>query len=150
MKVQNRGWMFRRYDIETNEVISEVVCNDLKDAYQFALDLKNNNDIKDTLVYSKNHPKGETIIEFLNQEAVIPYEEGFNKINFDVVLDDTPKSTKELEKEPFHNLDEKETREVLKYTDTGFILGELARRLEEYDAFTQTIKKALDHLDINA
>lgn len=73
-----------------------------------------------------------------------------DKINFDVVLDDTPKPTKELEKEPFHNLDEKETREVLKYTDTGFILGELARRLEEYDAFTQTIKKALDHLDINA
>ena len=75
-----------------------------------------------------------------------------DKINFDVVLDDTPasKPSKELEKEPFHNLDDKETMEVLKYTDTGFILGELARRLEEYNAFTQTIKKALDQLDINA
>lgn len=71
-------------------------------------------------------------------------------VNFDVALEDKPESGHVLDKEPFHHLDEAETREVLMYTETGYILGELARRLEEYNVFVKKIEDALSTLDINA
>lgn len=71
-------------------------------------------------------------------------------VNFDVALEDKPESGHVLDKEPFHHLDEAETREVLMYTETGYILGELARRLEEYGVFVKKIEDALSTLDINA
>lgn len=87
-----------------------------------------------------------TLEEFLE----VPQDEitHIDNINFDVVLEDKPDSTHVLDKEPFHHLNEDETKEVLMYTQTGFIVGELVRRLEEYDKTISGITKLLDDMKI--
>ena len=70
--------------------------------------------------------------------------------NFDLVFDfkKTSKPGKELEREPFHNLDAKETKEVLMHTSTGEIIGELVRRSQEYEYTIGQFYKLLDNMKI--
>lgn len=70
--------------------------------------------------------------------------------NFDLGFDfkKTSKPGKELEREPFHNLDAKETKEVLMHTSTGEIIGELVRRSQEYEYTIEQIFKLLDNMKI--
>ena len=58
------------------------------------------------------------------------------------------KPGKDLERERFHNLDDKETAEVLKYTPTGALIGELARRANEYESTVDNIYKLLDSMKV--
>jgi len=58
------------------------------------------------------------------------------------------KPAKDLERERFHNLDDKETAEVLKYTPTGALIGELARRANEYESTVDNIYKLLDSMKV--
>lgn len=58
------------------------------------------------------------------------------------------KPGKELERERFHNLDDKETAEVLKHTSTGALIGELVRRSQEYESTVEQISKLLDGMKI--
>ena len=46
------------------------------------------------------------------------------------------------------NFDEAEQKEALLYMPTGFLLGELARRLEEYDMATAGIAGIIDNMKI--
>ena len=46
------------------------------------------------------------------------------------------------------NFDEAEQKEALLYMPTGFLLGELARRLEEYDTATAGIAGIIDNMKI--
>ena len=55
---------------------------------------------------------------------------------------------KDVERERFHHLDEKETAEVLKYTPTGALIGELARRANEYESTVENIYKLLDSMKV--
>lgn len=70
--------------------------------------------------------------------------------NFDLGFDfkKTSKPGKELERDPFHNLDAKETKEVLMHTSTGEIIGELVRRSQEYEYTIEQIFKLLDNMKI--
>lgn len=125
-----------------------LVTESYLDAQEYAQKLKNKERYTVRVCFlNGDHYKDFTVDEFLEFPNPNPSPEN---INFDVVLDDVTIPSKDLAKEPYHNLDDMETMEVLKHTDTGFILGELARRLEEYNAFTMSIKEALDRLDINA
>ena len=45
-------------------------------------------------------------------------------------------------------VDEAEQKEALLYIPTGFLLGELARRLEEYDTATAGIAGIIDNMKI--
>lgn len=58
------------------------------------------------------------------------------------------KPGKDLERERFHHLDDKETAEVLKYTPTGALIGELARRSNEYESTVENIYKLLDSMKV--
>ena len=58
------------------------------------------------------------------------------------------KPGKDLERERFHHLDDKETAEVLKYTPTGALIGELARRSEEYESAIKSIDGILANMKV--
>ena len=58
------------------------------------------------------------------------------------------KPAKDLEHERFHHLDDKETAEVLKHTPTGALIGELARRANEYESTVDNIYKLLDSMKV--
>lgn len=68
--------------------------------------------------------------------------------NFTLGLSKDIKPGKDLERERFHNLDEKETAEVLKYTPTGALIGELVRRSNEYEKTVASIYKLLDNMKV--
>lgn len=51
-------------------------------------------------------------------------------------------------KDRLHNLDDRERREVLHYTPTGEILGELLRRSEEYEKTINNISKLIENMKI--
>lgn len=68
--------------------------------------------------------------------------------NFTLNLTPDLKPSKKLQKEPFHNLDEDDTKEVLQHTSTGFLIGELVRRLNEYDGAINQIKDIMGNLKI--
>lgn len=68
--------------------------------------------------------------------------------NFTLDLPKAKKPGKDLERERFHNLDDKETAEVLKYTPTGALIGELARRANEYESTVDNIYKLLDSMKV--
>lgn len=68
--------------------------------------------------------------------------------NFTLDLPKGKKPAKDLECERFHHLDEKETAEVLKHTPTGAIIGELARRANEYESTVENIYKLLDSMKV--
>ena len=68
--------------------------------------------------------------------------------NFTLDLPKAKKPGKDLECERFHHLDEKETAEVLKYTPTGALIGELARRANEYESTVENIYKLLDSMKV--
>ena len=68
--------------------------------------------------------------------------------NFTLDLPKGKKPDKDLERERFHNLDDKETAEVLKYTPTGALIGELVRRANEYESAVDNINKLLDSMKI--
>lgn len=68
--------------------------------------------------------------------------------NFTIDLPSGKKPGKSLERERFHHLDEKETAEVLKHTPTGALIGELARRANEYESTVDNIYKLLDSMKV--
>ena len=68
--------------------------------------------------------------------------------NFTLDLPKGKKPGKDLERERFHNLDDKERSEVLKHTPTGEIIGELVRRSQEYESTVEKISKLLDGMKI--
>lgn len=68
--------------------------------------------------------------------------------NFTTGLTKDKKPGKDLERERFHHLDDKETAEVLKYTPTGALIGELARRANEYESTVDNIYKLLDSMKV--
>lgn len=68
--------------------------------------------------------------------------------NFTLGLTKDKKPGKDLERERFHHLDDKETAEVLKYTPTGTLIGELARRANEYESTVENIYKLLDSMKV--
>ena len=45
-------------------------------------------------------------------------------------------------------MDDKETSEVLKHTPTGALIGELARRANEYESTVDNIYKLLDSMKV--
>lgn len=68
--------------------------------------------------------------------------------NFTLNLPKEKKPGKDLERERFHNLDDQETAEVLKHTSTGALIGELARRANEYESTVENIYKLLDSMKV--
>ena len=68
--------------------------------------------------------------------------------NFTLDLPKAKKPAKDLERERFHHLDDKETAEVLKHTPTGALIGELARRANEYESTVDNIYKLLDSMKV--
>lgn len=68
--------------------------------------------------------------------------------NFTLGLTKDKKPGKDLERERFHHLDDKETAEVLKYTSTGALIGELVRRSQEYESTVKSIREKLDSMKI--
>lgn len=68
--------------------------------------------------------------------------------NFTLDLPKAKKPGKDLERERFHHLDDKETAEVLKHTPTGALIGELARRANEYESTVDNIYKLLDSMKV--
>lgn len=68
--------------------------------------------------------------------------------NFTLDLPKGKKPGKDLERERFHHLDDKETAEVLKYTPTGTLIGELVRRSHEYESFVADLADKLHSLKI--
>ena len=68
--------------------------------------------------------------------------------NFTLDLPKGKKPGKDLMRERFHNLDDQETAEVLKYTSTGVLIGELVRRSQEYESTVEQISKLLDGMKI--
>lgn len=51
-------------------------------------------------------------------------------------------------KDRLHNLDSREKLEVLHYTSTGELLGELLRRSEEYENTIENISKLIKNMKI--
>lgn len=68
--------------------------------------------------------------------------------NIKAGLSKSLKAGKDLERERFHHLDDKETAEVLKHTPTGALIGELARRANEYESTVDNIYKLLDSMKV--
>lgn len=68
--------------------------------------------------------------------------------NFTLNLPKEKKPGKDLMRERFHNLDDQETAEVLKHTSTGALIGELARRANEYESTVENIYKLLDSMKV--
>ena len=68
--------------------------------------------------------------------------------NFTLGLTKDKKPGKDLERERFHHLDDKETAEVLKYTSTGALIGELVRRSQEYESTVDKVYKLLDSMKV--
>lgn len=68
--------------------------------------------------------------------------------NFTIDLPSGKKPSKDLARDRFRHLDEKETAEVLKHTPTGALIGELARRANEYESTVEKIYKLLDSMKV--
>lgn len=68
--------------------------------------------------------------------------------NFTLDLPKGKKPGKDLERERFHHLDDKERAEVLKHTSTGEIIGELVRRSQEYEKAIKSIDGILANMRI--
>ena len=83
------------------------------------------------------------ILDFLHKEPVLA---DFQIKGKEVVTD---RNDDFMEfRERAKNFDEAEQKEALLYMPTGFLLGELARRLEEYDTATAGIAGIIDNMKI--
>lgn len=84
-----------------------------------------------------------SILDFLHKEPVL----ADFQIKGKEVINDRNEDFMEF-RERAKNFDEAEQKEVLLYIPTGFILGELARRLQEYDTATAGIADIIDNMKI--
>lgn len=84
-----------------------------------------------------------SILDFLHKEPVL----ADFQIKGKEVVNDRNDDFMEF-RERAKNFDEAEQKEALLYMPTGFILGELARRLEEYDTATAGIAGIIDNMKI--
>ena len=89
-----------------------------------------------------------TIREFLNKDPLVM--NGLGKIaEKKEIFPGEFKNDDFMEfRERAKNFDEAEQKEALLYMPTGFLLGELARRLEEYDTATAGIAGIIDNMKI--
>ena len=91
-----------------------------------------------------------SILEFLNKDPQVM--KGLGKIAENDVKEIFPGEFKNDDfmefRERAKNFDEAEKKEALLYMPTGFLLGELARRLEEYDTATAGIAGIIDNMKI--
>ena len=84
-----------------------------------------------------------SILDFLHKEPVL----ADFQIKGKEVVNDRNDDFMEF-RERAKNFDEAEQKEALLYIPTGFLLGELARRLEEYDTATAGIAGIIDNMKI--
>ena len=86
------------------------------------------------------------ILEFLHKEPVL---DDFQIKGREAIKEVYDHNDDFMEfRERAKNFDEAEQKEALLYMPTGFLLGELARRLEEYDMATAGIAGIIDNMKI--
>ena len=98
-----------------------------------------------------------SITDFLNKEIVVHAatpmtKELYSKLSDPKNLEDKLPDFKSEDSREFEErakaFDDDEYRTVLKYVPTGFILGELMRRFDEYNKATDGIASLLDNMKI--
>lgn len=85
-----------------------------------------------------------SIQDFLNKNLYISDKKPVIKMEEPVKISEDSREFEERAK----SFDDNEYRTVLKYVPTGFILGELARRFEEYNKAKDGIASIIDNMEI--